>query len=646
MAREGSADGFAEGRLVDRYADFLLHLRDELRQHVLGEIIPQPLLDRLRLRGRRHVLRGSGVGDAEDHALRIAERGRARFADPCGKDLLHGVFRKLALRLSAREVLCLVPLHAGLLGERGEELASSEALRVVASERCEAIRDLVVAPVCGDLLADFVEFAVARRIDCGHVEPDVTVSLRAQGLIIDAHIRFEDFAHEPFAHRKIRDRLSVGAEAAGVHRRDFPNRETALGSDFGEGADGCALVLHLVVDRADPPARALQREFGADRVGDLLERLNALLLHIDDAHERSPEAPRDGSADLALRGGEGGLGNGAVHEIAAPERAEVQGVLCYPALRGEAFEVDLSGSETRRSGGRLLLGRKLDLLHVAALWRAELRIGDLLVARPRFLVADLRRVGDILRLDLQDDGRAVFRGAVAGDVLLEVLRQLLLAGSGNRLDRRFVEDDVFRSAALGTIAMDGRLRRDRNHDVARQCFDQLLTGQRGALFGDVALLGHVEVSQQVVEQVPVELPGLVLESRVLDDGARHELVGYVEAERAGALVEGGFGDEAGEDLVVEAEHARLLRRDLRAGPDRQLAELVLIGLARGLGADLRLADAGDRGGRPALEDVADPEHGKAENKEREQHPGESLADPGLTDVANTTKHERSSSLVL
>ena len=78
------------------------------------------------------------------------------------------------------------------------------------------------------------------------------------------------------------------------------------------------------------------------------------------------------------------------------------------------------------------------------------------------------------------------------------------------------------------------------------------------------------------------------------------------------LVERGLGDQLAEQLAVETERARLIRRDRTAELAAELLQAVVVDLAELLDRDFGAADLGDRGAAEAAENVADAPDREAE----------------------------------
>ena len=149
---------------------------------------------------------------ARQRRCRLADRRRKDRADDVGREGLglrcgRGLWRSgLARRSSAAIASTVSPLSM-----------RSTSARAFSVRR---LRNLLVPPLRGDLVADFFEALVAGGIDAGHVEPDIAAVARAQRFVVDADIGGEAAASSASPLGQGLDRLA-GLVAAG---RSTPGR--------------------------------------------------------------------------------------------------------------------------------------------------------------------------------------------------------------------------------------------------------------------------------------------------------------------------------------------------------------------------------------------------------------------------------------
>ena len=110
--------------------------------------------------------------------------------------------------------------------------------------------------------------------------------------------------------------------------------------------------------------------------------------------------------------------------------------------------------------------------------------------------------------------------------------------------------------------------------------------------------------------------------------ARDLGVGQAEPQRAGALVERGFGDQLAEQLPVEAERARLVGRDRPAELAAELLQPVVVDLAELLDPDFGAADLGARVDRPKPRKMSPmPQMREADGDQAENDAHDGAAEP-------------------
>ena len=103
-----------------------------------------------------------------------------------------------------------------------------------------------------------------------------------------------------------------------------------------------------------------------------------------------------------------------------------------------------------------------------------------------------------------------------------------------------------------------------------------------ALLGDVTLLGIAELADHRVKALLVERAVEAREIRVLGDRVRDFRVAEAEPHAAGLLVERRFRHHLLQDLAIQAERARLRRRQRTADLAAELLQPVVIDLPEGL----------------------------------------------------------------
>ena len=140
------------------------------------------------------------------------------------------------------------------------------------------------------------------------------------------------------------------------------------------------------------------------------------------------------------------------------------------------------------------------------------------------------------------------------------------------------------------------------------------------LAGEEAALAEAGIAQGGVETVAAELARGVLQVGIGAHRGGDRVVGNRQAQRRGALIERGLGDQALQHFAVEAERVRLRvgQARLRTGLDliHQILQLALELLAGDHGA----ADFGDLVGDQAAEHVADAPDDETDDDEAEQRP--------------------------
>ena len=148
-----------------------------------------------------------------------------------------------------------------------------------------------------------------------------------------------------------------------------------------------------------------------------------------------------------------------------------------------------------------------------------------------------------------------------------------------------------------------------------------------ALLVDEALLGEAGLADQLLEPARVELPVDAAKRRIVGDALGHVVVGNVEPELAGALVEGGLRDHLAEDLLLDAERAGLVGRDRTAELLADALQAFVVLLAELVDRNLGAADLGHGEDAEAAEDVADAPDAEADDEEQHHGRHDDAAEP-------------------
>ena len=257
---------------------------------------------------------------------------------------------------------------------------------------------------------------------------------------------------------------------------------------------------------------------------------------------------------------------------------------------------------------------KHDLAHFALFRRAVLAF-VLLVILLGVGIGDRVRLGDVGRRQRQQRDLAVFRRAEQNLALVEIFLQHVRRRGGDIAGLRRPERQIFDGALLVLILIDRRHGGRRHVQIAGDAFGDLPAQQHVALLIDKAGFGIAGLADDLLEKPAVELAVRPAEIRIVGDAADDVGIADAEAQRLGLLVERGFGDQVAERLPVEAERARLVGRDRAAEPAAELAQLVVIKLAKLLDRDFGVADLDRRIEAEAAENVADAPDREADDQD-------------------------------
>ena len=363
-------------------------------------------------------------------------------------------------------------------------------------------------------------------------------------------------------------------------------------------------------------------------------------LDLGHTQQHRAESALDRRADAALFESESRVTHGGIDHLVTGEGTERQVVEGDIPLGRDLVE-GLAAIDLGLGGLRLLFAGEGDLLDGAGLDGGEALGLRRVVARLGLVVGDLGGVGQRLGRDRENVGRAEFRRAEGGLAVVEEALELVL-GRGRDLAggarRHPGEGD---RALLVAQPVADFLQGERGGEAADDHLRELLAQDGRALEGDIALLGVAVRAQQFVEPGRGELAGGVAEDLVVEDQVADGLVGDREAHALRRLVQRRLGEQAREHLPVEAERARHLRRDLPALLADQVLDLVLIGGAHLLEADLGRADLGHLVAAIAAEDVAHAPDRKGHDEEAEHDRDDELPEETLTRLADALHHHGS-----
>src|SRR5262249_24727022 len=199
--------------------------------------------------------------------------------------------------------------------------------------------------------------------------------------------------------------------------------------------------------------------------------------------------------------------------------------------------------------------------------------------------------------------------------LFEIRRKLLRRRRRNSARLAAIERHVLDAAFLVAIVVDrlGRgLRRsqsgaDRLCDLAAQCGLALL--ELKSLLAVADLADALEIRRQV--ELAVEAAeGWIRPDLLFDLGVRN-----VGPKLARALIERRGCDHLAERSLLEAEGARLLRRDRPAQLATELLQLLVVARAELLNRNLRAADLGNGRDPETAENIADAPDPEADDQE-------------------------------
>jgi hypothetical protein len=242
------------------------------------------------------------------------------------------------------------------------------------------------------------------------------------------------------------------------------------------------------------------------------------------------------------------------------------------------------------------------------------------------------------RIEGHDGHGTVLGSHEDAPALVEESLKLLCAGGRDLTGHGRRQEEIGCRTALAGIAVQGLLCHCRHVNVPGDGLRQVKAGHGSALLLHEAGLGKVHIAQGLVEEGTIELAIGSLESRVVHDRGRNELVGDGEAHLPGPLGHDGFGHEVVDHLLVKTERASLLRADDGAELAPEPLQLVGIGVADLLDRDCRVADLSHRGSGCCTKDVANAPDGEADDQGAKKDGGDGFADHSLPSLAHVPKH--------
>lgn len=395
-------------------------------------------------------------------------------------------------------------------------------------------------------------------------------------------------------------------------------------------------VLHLVLGVDHVTARLVERQLLLDLGGDLLEGLHLARLDLYGLDQHRAETALNRRADIAFLERESGIGDGRIDDACLRQCAEIGVGILEAALFGDGFKARAAGDLLGRRFGFIGI-REQDLPQLAAFRRAEL-VRVVVIDLARVGVRDCLPLGEALRRQLDKDDAAVFGRAEQNLALLEIFGEFVGARRRDIARLCRTERQIADGPRLVLELLDRCDQRVRRRDVAGNRVGEFATDQRAALLGDEARFGKAGVADQRLEAVAVELAGRAGEILVVDDLLGDLGVGQRQPQVARAFVESGFGHELADQLAVETQRPRLIRRDWAAHAAAQGLQAVVVVGTELLDADFSLADLGDRREAESPEDVADAPDGKADHQKPHDHGHDNLAEPISGGFLNTAKH--------
>src|SRR5262249_2367696 len=464
-------------------------------------------------------------------------------------------------------------------------------------------------PTSLDLRFDFVETAVAGRCDPRDIVPDEAAARQRQRLVVDADVRAECRRDDVGTGRQILDRRAV-RRTAGAIRLEVARSEFVLLRDLVEVQSRRAVVLDLIAKIEQLRAGTLDRNLLFDGGRDFLVRARVSRLDLDDVRQNGPEPPGNRRADAAVRKREVRIRHRTVDELVLRDEPEIEILWFETALLCKIRKGGTLGQAVRRGTGLVRI-REHDLFDPALL-RSAVAVPVLLVLLANVLFGNFNVPGEVLGRERQDRDLAVFGRAELGLVLLVIFRESFRRGCRDVAGPCAVERDIVDGALLVLKAIDGIRQRFWRSEAAAYRIDDLAAKRDASLLGRIARLGKACGADHLLEAELIELSGRAGEILVRGDLAGDLRVGKIEPELARALVERGFGHELAQQLPLEAERSRLIARDGAAELAAELLQVLAVGVAELLDADLGRADLRQARAAEAAGNVADAPPGEGQ----------------------------------
>ena len=327
------------------------------------------------------------------------------------------------------------------------------------------------------------------------------------------------------------------------------------------------------------------------------------------------------------------FGDGRIDHCRFRHGAEVDVLVFEAALGGDSGKTR-AGLDAVGGGLGFRHVRKHDLLDVAALRRAQAR-APLVIGFFDVVVGNCHPFRQFRRRHRHDVDPAVFRRPEQDLALLEIFAELFVGRLRNNAGLRRAERHVLDAALFVLELIDGVEPGLRRRDAAGYGVDELPAQQFLPLLGDETLLGIAHVAQHHCEPRAVELTVGVLQMRIGRDVLGDFGVGNAEPNLVGALIEPGLGDHFAEHLPVEAERARLLRRQRMTEVAADLLQALVVGLPELFDRDFRRADGRQSRAAEAAKNVVDAPDRETAGKHRHDHGHEDAAKPIFGSLADT-----------
>ena len=340
--------------------------------------------------------------------------------------------------------------------------------------------------------------------------------------------------------------------------------------------------------------------------------------------------------DFALFQCEGGIGFGRIDNGRFCHRAEI-GVLLFKSTFGGDCGEARAALDT--VGGCLGIGHggENDLLDMSPLRRGETR-NLFLVSALDVVVGDFHPLRKLRRRNRDHIDLAVFRSAEHDFAFVEIFAELFVGRLRDDTRLFGAEHDIIDAAQFVLELVDGVEPRFGRRQIAGHAVDDLPAQCSLPLLGDKPLLGHPHIVQDLLELVAVELAVDRLQIGIGRDVARDFRIGDAEPDLAGPLIHCRLRNHFTENLPVEPECRRFLRRNRLAEIVAHLIEPIAIDLLEFGDADLGIANLGKRRAAEARENVVDAP--KAEHAcQQKHHCGHNdAAEPVFGGFSDTSKH--------